>query len=129
MPFPHVSLLYGGLLGLLVTLLGLRVSLLRIRGGKFVGPKSAPPAELLLPIRAHGNATEWVPLGLVLLLALELSGRLSSGALHGLGGTLLLGRVLHAAGFYTGTKLSTVGATLTYLVLLAMAAWAVRLAF
>lgn len=117
-----VTLLYGGLCALLVTLLGLNVS--RLRGTR-VGVGTALPTELVRPVRAHGNAAEWVPLGLLLLLVLELSGAAGSFALHLLGGGLLLGRILHAAGLYGRSWLSVAGATLTYLALLVMSVWAV----
>jgi len=116
------TLLYGGLLALLLTALGADVS--RRRAGAAVGVGSPLPPELVRPVRAHGNAAEWVPLGLLLLLVLELSGRPSTFAVHLLGGTLLLARLLHAAGVYGRNKLSTVGAGLTYLVLVVMGGWA-----
>ncbi len=122
-----VTLLYGGLNALLVTALGIQVS--RLRGAYGVGVEKPIPPELIRPLRAHGNAIEWVPLGLVLLLAIELSGAGSRFTLHLAGGTLLLGRVLHAAGFYGKNKLSVVGAALTYLVLVAMSIWAISIRF
>ncbi len=120
-----VTLLYGGLTAALVTLLGVNVSLLRLRKKAFVGQQ---PAELVFAIRAHGNAAEWVPLGLVLLAALELSG-LGSLPLHLLGGGLLLARLLHAAGLYLKNGLGSAGATLNYVVVGAMSGWAVLLHF
>jgi uncharacterized membrane protein YecN with MAPEG domain len=122
-----VTLLYGGLNALLVTVLGIQVS--RLRGAHGVGVEKPIPAEMIRPVRAHANATEWVPLGLLLLLVIELSGAGSRFTLHLAGGTLLLGRVLHAAGFYGRNKLSAVGAALTYLDLLAMAIWAIAIRF
>ena len=122
-----VTLLYGGLNALLVTVLGIQVS--RLRGAYGVGVEKSIPAEMIRPVRAHGNAVEWVPLGLILLLVLELSGAGSRFTLHLAGGTLLLGRVLHAAGFYGKNKLSVVGAALTYLDLFAMAIWAIAIRF
>jgi len=125
-PVP-VTLLYGGLNALLITLLGMNVS--RLRGAHGVGIETPVPAELIRPLRAHGNAIEWVPLGLLLLLALELSGAGTRFTLHLCGGTLLLGRALHAAGFLGKNKLSMVGAALTYLVLIAMSIWAIAVRF
>ena len=121
----HVSLLYGGLTALLVTILGMNVSRLRSRHGAGLG---APiPPELLRPHRAHGNATEWTPLWLALLVALEASGRVSDLWLHLFGGVFLFARVLHAGGLIGKNKASVAGAALTYLVLLAMGARAVIL--
>ena len=121
----HVSLLYGGLSVLLVTLLGANVS--RLRGKLQAGAGVAVPSGLLGPHRAHGNAAEWVPLWLALLVALEISGRVSPFWLHLLAGAFFGARVLHAAGFYRRSKLVAVGAGLTYTVMLVMGAWAVIL--
>jgi uncharacterized membrane protein YecN with MAPEG domain len=128
MPAPvPVTLLYGGLNALLITFLGMQVS--RSRATRGVGVETPIPKEMIRAVRAHGNAIEWVPLGLVLLLAIELSGAGSRFTLHLAGGTLLLGRVLHAAGFHGKNRLSTVGAALTYLDLFAMSVWAVAIRF
>ena len=121
-----VTLLYGGLCALLVTALGVWVSILRLRTGTYLGKEL--PRELVRPIRAHGNAAEWVPLGLVLLALLEASG-VSSVALHVLGGTLLTERVLHAVGVLGKNRASMVAAALNYLVMSAMGVWAVALHF
>jgi hypothetical protein len=126
MPVP-VTLLYGGLNLLLVTLLGLNLSLRRQASA--TGPTTPLPPGLVRPARAHGNAAEWIPLGLVMLLAIEVTGRISSFQLHLLGGTFLLARALHATGMLTRTRLHTVGAVLNYATLLVMAATALRLAF
>jgi uncharacterized protein len=122
-----VSTLYGGLNALLVIALGVSVTRVRIATGALAGDPQ--PKALNLPVRAHGNAAEWVPLGLVLLLVLELSGAGSRFALHLTGGTFLLARVLHAVGFYTKSKLSVPGAALNYLVLIVMSVWLLVLRF
>jgi uncharacterized membrane protein YecN with MAPEG domain len=128
MPVPvPVTLLYGGLNALLITVLGMRVS--KARAAADVGVETPVPKEMIRTVRAHGNAIEWVPLGLVLLLAIELSGAGTRFTLHLAGGTLLLARVLHAAGFLGKNKLSMVGAALTYLVLAAMSVWAIGIRF
>ncbi len=120
-PIP-ITLLYGGMTALLVTLLGTNVS--RLRLSLKAGPRDLPP-ELVRPVRAHGNAAEWVALGLLLLLVLELSGAAGSTVLHLFGGLFLLGRALHAYGIYAKSRLHMVGASINYLVLLAMSAWAI----
>ena len=125
MPFP-VTLLYGGLTILFVTLLGANVTRLRILHR--VGVDRPVPEGLVRPVRAHGNAAEWVPAAVVLLLLLEASG-VSSVALHVLGGVYLLGRVLHAAGTYSRSQLSVVGAATNYFLLFVMSLWAIALHF
>lgn len=120
-----VTLLYGGLNSLLVVALGLNVSRLRIATRALAGEPQ--PKELTIPVRAHGNAAEWIPLGLILLLVLELARPDSRFALHMLGGTFFLARVLHAVGFHGRARLRVAGATLNYAVLTAMSVWAIAL--
>jgi len=120
-----VTLLYGGLNVLLVTALGMNVS--RMRGVLKAGLGQVPEG-LVRPVRAHGNAAEWAPLGIFGLLLLELAG-VGSLALHLLGGGFLLGRVLHAAGVLLKTPLSAAAAGLNYLTLAVMGGWAVWLHF
>ncbi|MGF1455302.1 MAG: MAPEG family protein [Alphaproteobacteria bacterium] len=50
--------------------------------------------------RAHGNAVEYIPVALILILVLELMGQ-SVYLLHGLGLGLTVGRILHAQGLAT----------------------------
>jgi uncharacterized protein len=121
-----VTLLYGGLNGLVVTLLGVNVSRMR---GTAVGIDATLPETLRRPVRAHGNAAEWVPIGLVLLLVLEASGAGNRFWLHLLGGSFFLGRVLHALGALTRSRVQVAGAAINYLVLLTMAVWAVAWRF
>ena len=120
-----VTLLYGGLSALLVVGLGINVSLRRLSRGVLAG---APlPPDFTIPVRAHGNAAEWVPLGLVLLLAVELSGGGTRFTLHLAGGCFFLGRVLHAIGFLTRTRLTIPAAALNYTVVAVLAVWALVL--
>jgi uncharacterized membrane protein YecN with MAPEG domain len=118
-----MTLLYGGLTLLWVVLLGMNVTRARVRLNAGLG---TAPAEMTREVRAHGNAAEWAPLAVVLLLLLELSG-LSSTALHVLGGTVLAGRVMHGVGALSppARALVSVGAVVNYLVMLVMACWAV----
>jgi uncharacterized protein len=123
-----VSTLYGGLNALLVIALGISVTRLRAKTGALAGVPQ--PKELTLPVRAHGNAAEWVPLGLVLLLVLELSGAGSRFSMHLTGGSFFLARVLHAVGFHSKTTaLGIAGAALNYVVLIAMSVWLLSIRF
>lgn len=122
-----VTLLYGGLSVLLLFFLAAYTSAARGKYKTFIG--DAPPPELQRVIRAHGNAAEYVPSVILMLLCLELSGHVGSTALHVLGGGFVLGRVLHAAGVLTKTPISTVGATISYLSIATVGGWAVFLHF
>ena len=113
-----VTALYAGLLALLLIGLAFRVSHLRRRMRAGIG--DANDTTLLRAIRVHGNATEYVPLGLVLLAALELNGS-AAWLLHILGSTLLVGRCLHAWGLSISsgpTAPRVLGTVATWLVLL-----------
>lgn len=121
MPIP-ITLLYGGLSIALLTFLGVRVTLAR---GKTKAFSTELPAEALrLPVRIHGNAAEWIPPGILLLLLLELSG-LGSTALHVLGGAFLTGRIIHAVGMALRSGVAGIGAGLNYVVMTVMSLWVV----
>lgn len=91
----HITLIYGGLLGLLFLLLSFWVVKRRAQFKVMIGEGEAP--EMLSAIRAHGNFAEYVPLTLLLMALCELAG-VGALWLH-LGWWLLLaGRILHAIG-------------------------------
>ncbi|NEX89209.1 hypothetical protein G4923_10885 [Aeromonas rivipollensis] len=86
----HITLIYGGLLGLLFLLLKRRAQF-----KVMIGEGEAP--EMLSAIRAHGNFAEYVPLTLLLMALCELAG-VGALWLHLGGALLLVGRILHAIG-------------------------------
>lgn len=90
-----VTALYLALAGLLVVALAFNVSLRRRAYGIGLGTGERP--ELAAAVRAHANAVEYLPLGLGMLLVLELNGT-PAWLLHGLGLLLLAGRAAHAQG-------------------------------
>lgn len=116
-----ITALYAGLLGLLV--LALAINVVRGRAAFKIDIGDGGNAAMLQRQRMHGNAIEYVPIGLVLLLLLEINGA-STPVLHALGGTLFVARALHAWGLSTttgrspGRLLGTIG---SWLVLLAAA--------
>lgn len=108
-----VTALYLGLMGLLAVALANFVLYVRLRAAK--QPKWRPDAAL----RVQANFVENVPIGLLLLLGLELQG-LAPAALHVFGGSLFACRVLHAWGLggYEGANYPRlVGAQGTFLLL------------
>jgi uncharacterized membrane protein YecN with MAPEG domain len=111
-----VTMLYGGSLALWFLVLGVCVVKRRQ-----VGISLGDGGDVLLQraIRGHGNFVEYVPLALILLAALELSGT-SPYVLHALGLTLLTARLLHgyALSFTSQFVFGRVwGTGLTYIVL------------
>ncbi len=62
-------------------------------------------ARVTQAMRAHGNAAEYIPIGLILLYTLTLV-QAPTWLLHLHGATLTLGRVFHALGLYASTGVS-----------------------
>ena len=118
----QVFALYAAINGAIVLVLALLT--VRARRRAKVGLGDGGDAMLLRAQRAHGNAAEYVPLILVLLLALALV-KAPAVLLHGVGGGLAAGRVLHAIGLYQSSGASVgrmLGILLTWGALLAAAA-------
>jgi uncharacterized membrane protein YecN with MAPEG domain len=119
-----ITALWAGLLGILM--LGLAGRVVNARNSEKILFGDGGNVLLQQHVRVHGNFIEYVPLGLVLLLILELNGA-SPLLLNGLGGTLFVARLLHAFGLTrtTGTSFGRfVGTVLTWLVLFASSALA-----
>ncbi|MCH8543043.1 MAG: MAPEG family protein [Alcanivorax sp.] len=116
-----VTALYTGLFLLLMTVLAANVVRQRLGGKVSLG--DGGNRTLTQAIRAHGNATEYVPLVLIGLAVLELTGT-SGAALHLYGGLFFLGRLLHAAGMTRPSdvnKARQAGIALSWLVMVGMA--------
>jgi len=75
--------------------IALAVSVIRTRGSEGVGVGHGESKLLERRIRAHGNFAEYVPIALILILLLELTGAQST-LLWGLGAALIVGRAAHA---------------------------------
>lgn len=115
-----ISAIYVTAAALMVVALLLRVAWLRntLRVGMGDGDKPA----LARAIRTHANAVECLPLALLLLVMLEISGE--TGAwLHGLGVALIAARLVHAFGLLRRSNYSFgrfFGTVATIAVILAM---------
>jgi uncharacterized protein len=119
-----ITALWAGLLGLLM--LALAINVVRARVTEKVGFGDGGNVVMLQRIRVHANFTEYVPMGLVLMLVLELNGA-SHGLLHTLGASLFAARLLHAFGLgsSTGTTPGRFGGTvLTWLTVLVASGFA-----
>lgn len=96
MTFPAITALYAGLLGLVGVVLAGHVGL--FRGKVKVGIGDGGNAELLCRIRKQENYCEYVPLALITLGLLEMSGGAPTMAIAILGGMLVVSRILHPLG-------------------------------
>jgi uncharacterized membrane protein YecN with MAPEG domain len=121
-----ITALYAGLLAILMLVLAIRVVL--VRRSTSIGLGDGGNDLLLTRIRIHGNAAEYVPLALLLMLILEINGG-SAARLHWLGIALVVGRVAHPLGLSQTSGTSTgrlVGNVLTWLVILFAAIGCIR---
>jgi uncharacterized protein len=91
----HITLLYAALLGLLFVLLSIRTLLLRRTLRIAIG--DAGNESMLRAMRVHGNFAEYVPLSLLLIYLVEVTGA-SPLYVHALGAAVIAGRVSHAIG-------------------------------
>ena len=118
---PRITLLVASLHILFYLLLSLRVVMHR-RANR-IGIGTGGDAAMARKVRVHANFAEYVPLALLMLGLLELSGT-PAGVLWGCGALLLSARLLHALGLGGSAGYSAgrfAGALLTFVVLLAMA--------
>ena len=86
---------YAALFGIMLFALSIRT--IRVRRRLRIAIGHADDAVMERAMRVHANFCEYVPIALLLIYLLEVS----LGAdywIHILGGTLLLGRLLHAVG-------------------------------
>ena len=101
----HITALYAGFCGLLIVFLAFKVTGFRRRG---VRAGHADFDAMQVVIRAHGNATEYIPITLLLLYFAEQCGT-SAMWLHVLGAAFVLSRVGHSWGFITSNGGSSKG--------------------
>lgn len=114
----QVFALYAALNALIILILSLLVTRARRRLKVQLGDGSNP--DLLRAQRAHGNAVEYVPLVLILLLTLA-SLKASLIVIHVIGALLTFGRILHAIGLSRSSGVSigrAAGILLTWIALL-----------
>jgi hypothetical protein len=117
-----VTALYAAILTLILMALAINVTLHRRKLRVGLGDGSNP--VMLRTVRMHGNAAEYIPIAVLLMLVYELNGG-SHTTLHVGGCALILGRVLHAAGLWRSDGQSpgrAIGQALTWLTILALTA-------
>ena len=121
--------LYAALCALIVLALALRV--IALRWSTKTGIGDGGDRRLARAIRVHGNAVEYVPLALILMLVVELGGA-GHALVHGCGIALVAARLAHAFGLARSAGASPgrlVGTTATFAVIAVLAATALALYF
>jgi uncharacterized membrane protein YecN with MAPEG domain len=125
----QISMIYAGLLTLLFFVLS--VAVIRLRWRDRVGIGTGESKDLEIATRIHANFAEYVPLMLLLLILIELTGA-SAMFLHAMGGLLFVARICHALGLRMSIGPSwarTVGVLGTFIVLLFQAGYLLGYAF
>ena len=101
MQLPSITAAYLGILALLYAVLGLQVS--RLRRGNHVLFGDGGNVKLRSAIRAHANFAEYVPIIVLMVAMLEMSG-MPAMRVHLLMAALLVARLLHPLGMYVGPR-------------------------
>ena len=96
MPLP-ITLLYASVFAIFALVLSFRVGGVRGKSGISILVGEPQNMELAERVRVHQNFLEYVPLFLIVMGAVELSGG-AANWLHGAGVLMLIGRVGHAIG-------------------------------
>lgn len=91
-----ITMLYGGILGLIFLVLSIRVIRGRLTTKTFMG--DGGNAKMLRLMRGHANFAEYVPLTLVLMAFAETHGS-RPWLLHTMGASLVVARLLHGYTF------------------------------
>ena len=110
LPLPVTSLT-AGVLGLLHTTLAVAVVL--VRRSRQIAYGDGGDKLLARRLRAHGNASEYIPIFLILLALVEVQALVGPGALMGVAALFVVGRIMHG-GTFLGTRpfmLGRVGGT------------------
>jgi uncharacterized membrane protein YecN with MAPEG domain len=116
-----ITALYAGILALIVIALAVNVTVHRVKLRVPLG--DGGNAEMRRMIRLHGNAAEYIPLAIALMLIYELN----SGShldLHVIGIALIVGRVIQTWGMWATDMTNIgrqIGQSLTWLSVAALA--------
>ncbi|MDH6268153.1 putative membrane protein YecN with MAPEG domain [Rhizobium sp. SG_E_25_P2] len=120
-----ITSLFAAAFAVALVMLSIPVTLRRIKVGDLVG--DSRDEKLQHRIRAQGNFIEYVPLGVITLGLVEAQGA-AAWLVFAIGGTLGLGRLLHAVGMLrANAPLRGFGMIFTYLALIAAAACLISL--
>jgi len=123
-----VTSIYAALAGIIIVGLALRVVQMRRRERVALG--HGDNKHLRRAIRVHANATEYLPIILILMLLLEINGS-ATWKLHLFGILTILGRLIHAwwLSRFTGKSFGrTWGTALTWGVVIVLAISNLRMA-
>ncbi len=117
----QITSIYAGVLGLWLVALSVNVAGHRAKLG--IGLGAGGHERMRRTIRMHGNASETIPIALLLMAFYEIDGG-RGWILHAAGAALVTARIAHACGLWKSEgphPLRVAGAQLTWLTTLALA--------
>lgn len=123
-----VTSIYAALAGIIIIVLAFRV--VRLRRQERIALGHGDSKHLRRAVRVHANATEYIPVILILMLLLEINGG-AKWQLHLFGVLTILGRLMHAwwLSRFTGKSFGrTWGTVLSWGVVIALAISNLRMA-
>jgi uncharacterized membrane protein YecN with MAPEG domain len=113
-----VSSLYAAILALLIVYLA--VVVIQVRRKNKIAFADGDVNELTIARSAHSNATEYIPIALLLMFGLEWN-QGHEVLLHVFGVVFVLGRLIHACGILTERfKFRVLGMQLTFVTLIGL---------
>lgn len=124
----RITAMYAGILAIWLMMLAINVTASRWRYRVSLG--SGGDARMNRMMRVHGNAMEYIPIALLLMVIYELDGG-SRTVLHIAGVTFLAARLLHAVGLAATAAPNpgrALGMVLTWGTILTLAGFTLRLA-
>lgn len=95
-----ITIFYTSILVIIFLILSALAITARVKSGINLG-LSSDHDDLTKKVRAHGNFAEYIPLALLMLVLAEVS-KFPSVALHIYGVALIVGRLFHVFGIYSG---------------------------
>lgn len=116
-----ITAIYAAILAIILTALAINVTVHRAKLDVPIGQGDNP--LMLRMMRIHGNAAEYIPIALLLMLVYEINGG-THAVLHSFGIALVVARLLHIWGMWHSTRPTfgrIVGPTVTWLAILALA--------
>ncbi len=115
-----ITALYASLSALLIIMLSLNV--IKLRRQHRVALGDGGHADLQAAIRSQGNATEYIPITLILIFLLEWAGAFW-WIIHLAGIALLTGRLIHASALkHANLKRRVLGMKITFYLMMALSA-------
>ena len=118
MPVP-ITAIYAAILALVLTVLSAKAGLLRGKLGIPAGDGNND--QMILAMRTHPNAAEYIPIAIILMMILEMNVA-STYLLHGIGAALVIARIAHPLGISNlQSPMRLVGAGLTALTIVVSA--------